>query len=82
MTKEHITEGPLATGADDRRARRVAETELRAANTADQQNGMVRGATPDTYVSWVQKGETMSTWRSTSWPLWSLSCASSFVLTN
>lgn len=48
MTKEHITEGPLATGADDRGARRVAETELRAANTADQQNGMVRGATPDT----------------------------------
>lgn len=49
MTKEHIQEGPLAPGADDGAARRLAEGELRAANTtAQQDNGMVRGATPDT----------------------------------
>lgn len=53
MTKEehhtHITEGPTAEGAPDTGAVRTADAEMVAANTAIvSDDGMVRGATPDT----------------------------------
>lgn len=52
MTKEnqqHIIEGPTSVGATDRSAFKASENELKAANeAAANNNGMVRGATPDT----------------------------------
>lgn len=48
-SQQHIIEGPTSVGATDRSAFRASEAEMRAANEAVANNdGMVRGATPDT----------------------------------